>query len=267
MKKYICNKCKYESDNRSQFAAHIKWHRMEPIQCSKCKKIIKDKSGFKTHERYCSIDKRNAPFICPVCNRRIKASHKKHLETCNGFGPRRSRPKKKRGGWNKGKSFEEAYGKERAKILIDEMKQRHPHTWEKMSEEKQDEIRKKARKNILNRYKNGWEPICGRSPKIKYESYISGKMTLDGTWELLVAIYLDNCELHWKRNKKRFNYYNTIKGMISTYCPDFYVEEWKCYIEVKGHITYLDYLKWGQFPERLKIWDKYELIRLHILQK
>ena len=38
--------------------------------------------------------------------------------------------------------------------------------------------------------------------------------------------------------------------------PDFYVEDWDTYIEVKGYETALDRSKWSQFPHTLDIWRK-----------
>lgn len=268
MKKYVCH-CKYESYNVPQFAAYVKSHKMNPVQCPKCKIIIKDKSGLKTHEKYCGIEKKATRFICPVCNMHIKTSHKKHLNACNGYGPRRRnlKPRGERGGWNRGKTYEEAYGKEKAKRLKEEIKIRSSlnHNWINFSEEKKNEIREQCSKNMLERYERGWEPICGRAPKLKYESHVAGNVSLDGTWELLTAIFFDNIGVQWIRNKKRFKYYNTIKGCISTYCPDFYVIDWSCYIEVKGYITDLDFIKWGQFPKKIEIWDKERLNELDIL--
>jgi len=80
---------------------------------------------------------------------------------------------------------------------------------------------------------------------------------------------------HWDRDllppqkngvliKKRFTYNNTIKNCMSTYCPDFYIYDWNCYIEVKGYKTELDDIKWEQFKESLQIWDKNKLLSLGI---
>lgn len=246
---------------------------MKPVVCKKCKKVIKDKSGLPTHERYCSIQKKNVPFVCPICNQRIRASYKNHLKTCNGHGPRRCRLKTngKRGGWNKGKTFEESYGKEKAKEMKKEISIRVSlnHNWKSFSDEKKNEIRNKNRKKILERYKAGWQPVCGRTSKIEYTSHVAGNIFLDGTWELRSAIFLDNLEVKWIRNKKRFEYYNTIRGTLSTYCPDFYVYDWNTYIEVKGYTTELDWIKWSQFPEEehLEVWNEEILEELNILHE
>jgi len=109
------------------------------------------------------------------------------------------------------------------------------------------------KKNQL--YASGWEPVCGRCKKYDYESPIAGKIKVDGTWELIVAKYLDSIGVKWKRNKTRFAYIKP-DGTKSTYQPDFYVEDWDSFIEVKGYQTALDDAKWAQFPHKLEVWKK-----------
>jgi hypothetical protein len=101
-------------------------------------------------------------------------------------------------------------------------------------------------------YNSGWEPVCGRCKKYDYTSPIAGQVKLDGTWELKVAKFFDSVGLQWKRNKRRFDYVKP-NGKSSTYQPDFFIEDWNCYIEVKGYETELDRAKWSQFTEKLKI--------------
>ena len=66
---------------------------------------------------------------------------------------------------------------------------------------------------------------------------------------------------HWSRNTKRFPYTN-LKGTISHYTPDFYVEELEGYLEVKGYETDLDRCKWSQFKEKLTIWRKSDILSI-----
>lgn len=120
------------------------------------------------------------------------------------------------------------------------------------------------REEMLQRYANGFEVQCGRAKKYNYTSSIAGQIKVDGTWELKVAQYLDSLKIKWERNKKRFPYINEL-GKDATYCPDFYVYDWDCYIEVKGYKTIKDDYKWSQFPNKLEVWNKQKLIELKIL--
>lgn len=56
---------------------------------------------------------------------------------------------------------------------------------------------------------------------------------------MIVAKWLDKNGLKWKRNKERFSYIN-LKNTKSTYCPDFWIEDWNTFLEVKGYETDLD---------------------------
>ncbi len=121
------------------------------------------------------------------------------------------------------------------------------------------ETKKKLRDIALQRYAQGWSPKAGRCRKIQYESLIAGTVFLDGSWELAVAKYLDSIDVTWNRNTTRFPY-STQDGKRSTYCPDFYVQTWGTYIEVKGYETSLDRLKWNQFPHPLQVWKRQQLL-------
>ena len=135
-------------------------------------------------------------------------------------------------------------------------------TWPKYEFSAEDKMRLSL--IMKEKYKNGWECKCGRAPKIDYESPIAGKIKVDGSWELKVVQFLDSLPLTWERNKKRFSYIN-LKGKESTYCPDFWIEEWNSYLEVKGYQTELDNCKWSQFKYPLIIWKKEDLKKLNLL--
>lgn len=197
---------------------------------------------------------------CPKCKFDIKTSYDAHVNSCDGTGPRRRRKKlPRKGNGRLGKNWEQIVGKERSdelKIIWKEKSEALIHT---------EETKKNLSLLMSERYATGWEVKCGRAPKFDYESPITGIIKLDGSWELKVAKYLDSIGVKWKRNKERFEYNNTLKNRISTYCPDFYVKDWDEYIEVKGYKTELDEIKWSQFKYRLQIWDKNKLKELKIL--
>lgn len=127
-----------------------------------------------------------------------------------------------------------------------------------------EEFKIKQRNRIISRYEAGWMPKAGRCKKYKYISHIAGEVYLDGTWELAVANWLDKKEYNWKRNTTRFQYTN-LKGTISYYVPDFWVEELNGYLEVKGYETNLDRCKWSQFPKPLTVWKKSDLKAMKLI--
>lgn len=282
-----CNKCDKEFENKSQLANHIRWHHkaVEIIFTCSCGKTFKDNSGFITHQKCCDgtgtkSDKKkaltNPNWICSKCGCIIKNQRKKHEDSCDGSGPRRLSQRKnpsKRGSEefcrrvSEGvrRAYKETNLAEKISISLKNAYLQGKRTGLASTQEKELERRRKIRIKINERYAHGWEVKCGRAKKYSYSSPIAGDIKVDGTWELKVASYFDTIGVKWYRNKKRFSYIN-FKNKESTYCPDFFVEDWNTYVEVKGYTTDLDYCKWKQFTENLVIWDKNKLRELKILE-
>jgi|LakMenEpi03Aug12_release.lakeMendotaPanAssembly.Ray.scaffolds.fasta_scaffold907000_1 hypothetical protein len=126
-----------------------------------------------------------------------------------------------------------------------------------------EEFKLNRSKEMKKRYASGWESTAGRCKKYQYVSPIAGTVLVDGKWELIVCQYLDLIQVKWNRNKKRFAYIN-LEQKNSTYCPDFYVEDWDCFLEIKGYETDLDKCKWSQFTKKLQIWKKEKIDELKI---
>lgn len=232
-------------------------------QCEKCQKEFKTNGALGNHIKYCKGIKIKEDWKCPLCNYIIKCNREKHLKYCNGLGPRRKRSFIDKSGLTK-KEIKSAIAK---KLWNNEeyrlkCKLNHSNGGGKPKTEELNNIKKEKIRNAINiRYSNGWMPKAGRTKKIKYTSKVAGDVTLDGKWELLVAKYFDNLNLQWKRNTKRFKYIN-LKNMEAHYTPDFWIEDWKCFVEVKGYETDLDKCKWLQFNEPLKIWKKEEIFNI-----
>ena len=206
-------------------------------------------------------------FYCQYCKRSLinKGAVGSHEPYCKQNPTRKFQKRSPMAGlkkgslpWNKGLS-----------LLIT-----HPNTHEEIREkmiknhrggglastnEAELNRRTKIQKSINNRYAAGWHPVCGRAKKYHYDSCIAGHVILDGSWELAVAKYLDNNNLIWRRPTERFTYTKE-NGNVSTYLPDFWVDEWNSYLEVKGYKTSIDDAKWNQFKKPLIIWFKKDLI-------
>lgn len=239
--------------------------------CEKCNKTFTTKASKTNHEKACgNIKHKKELYLCKKCGYKIKASIQKHVNSCDGRGPRSIRRKThpgKRGGWQKGKSYEDIYGANRAleikQKLSDSLNNCNRLPWTK---DAISAFSKQVSERMKAQYASGWDAVCGRSKKYDYESIVAGKIKVDGTWELKVAIYLDSIGVEWSRPTNRFDYIKQC-GKKSTYKPDFYVKDWNSYIEVKGYKTELDLCKWSQFTEKLIIWERDDLIKLGILLK
>lgn len=191
-------------------------------------------------------------FICQFCGRETTnaGANKKHEIGCSSNTDAIKCGGNKKGykPWNAGKKLHYDVGT-KGKPGTFKGKKHSKETKHKMSE---------SRKAL---YADGWECVAGRCPKYDYHSPIAGKIKVDGSWELEFCKFADKLNLNWNRNKKRF-WYIRPDGKKSTYQPDFYVEELKSYIEVKGYETKLDAAKWEQFPEKLIILRKEEIGKL-----
>ena len=104
------------------------------------------------------------------------------------------------------------------------------------------ESMRKAVKNNPESYNSS--NINGRTPKINYNGVI-----LDGSWEVLVANFLDKNQIYWEKPKNGFIYF--WQGKNHLYYPDFYLPELDLYIEVKGYERERDTYKWKAVPNLL----------------
>ena len=199
-------------------------------------------------------------WICPKCNQEIKCNRERHLSYCHGQGKRRSIPKKfhSAGGWLIGKTYEEAYGEERAKeIKIKATKSKIEngtlYSWDKVSPENKKLQSERAKINIQKRYTSGWDPKAGRAPKYKYKDF-----TVDGSWELAFCEWADKNNIRFERNKNRFDYIDE-SDQHRKYKPDFLLEEDNIYVEIKGYETERDRHKWKDFPHNLIVLKRPEI--------
>jgi len=84
------------------------------------------------------------------------------------------------------------------------------------------------------------------------------------TWETLFAQFLDLSGIKWLHESKRFYFENC------SYCPDFYIPEWKLYIEIKGWFHKKAIKKFKLFKknypkENIKIFMKEDLKEFGVL--
>ena len=214
--------------------------------------------------KYCCKEKTSA---CPGMKEKNRQAIKAKRKNLGNDYWKNGHPKGNLGKTTlKGKSYSEIYGEEKAleqRKKISSAIRQLGSLYDTWSDETKQRHADNARKRIIARYNDGWLPKAGRCKKYTYHSPVAGKVSLDGTWELAVAMWLDVKGYNWTRNRKRFQYTN-LKGTVSYYTPDFYVNELESYIEVKGYETELDRCKWSQFPEKLLVWKRKELTERNI---
>lgn len=116
---------------------------------------------------------------------------------------------------------------------------------------------------------------------LTYESKKQGTIKLDSSWELIVAKRLDELNLNWYRPNIRLPYVDN-DGVEKGYYPDFYVKDYKCFIEVKhpyfveeqnknGKIDYLkshyDFIFWIEDEELCNTFELHYMNCPHEVEK
>ena len=118
----------------------------------------------------------------------------------------------------------------------------------------------KISKTIVEKVKSGtWHTSLAKNMHYNYNG-----IDLHGTWELKFAQYLDLNNIKWIRPREKFKYFYDNKERY--YTPDFYLIDLDVYIEIKGFKTKKDEAKWVQFPKKLKILFKNDLIKKYKLE-
>ena len=124
----------------------------------------------------------------------------------------------------------------------------------------------------MSAIKNNFWKYRAENP-ILYESKFNGTIKLDSEWELIVAKRLDELNVNWYRPRIRIPYIDN-RGYEKGYFPDFYVEDYKCFVEVKapyiakrqnknGKIDYLkshyDFIFWIEDEESCNTFELHNM--------
>lgn len=93
-----------------------------------------------------------------------------------------------------------------------------------------------------------------------------------GTWELAFAKWADENNLTFETHRGRIKYCDE-NGAKRSYYPDFYIEDWKCYIDVKSDYFYnlnknkFDCIRKSNKKLNLKILFREDLLKLGVIIK
>lgn len=94
----------------------------------------------------------------------------------------------------------------------------------------------------------------GRVKRIEFD----GK-TFQGKWELYFYQWCVSNNICVEKCTDWFDYDWNGKRK---YCPDFFLKQYNCYVEVKGYKTDRDEAKWKQFTKKLIIVEKKDIPKL-----
>jgi hypothetical protein len=208
------------------------------MECTYCNKLCKNENSLRNHERLCKsnpnrqiivsnfigYNKKRKELSIPVSNQFIKA---KQL----------------------GLKVPVVSDETKTKLSIAAKGRRYSEEYKK-----QHSIRmKKAVLENPNSYSAN--NVSGRTPIIEYNGFY-----LKGSWELIVAKYLDKLDIKWTNKIDGIPY--EWNGYEHLYFPDFYLTEYDMFIEVKGYERERDRCKWRVLDNLIIIKKKeIELIR------
>ena len=242
IKTYICKYCGKEFDNPQKLGGHIIRCKMNPnfdknklncnnfsksnnerklditiYYCQYCGKECKGKKSLSQHE-----------IRCKENPNKINLEYLSNRDYSNiNFNPSNQFIKAKELGLPIPK-------------MSDETKQKISNVWKGRKHTK--ETKEKISKTMQQVVKDKPDSYNGVNINGKVKKYKYKNVSLDGTWELTFAQYLDKNNIKWERPCKGFEYiWNNDKHI---YYPDFYLIDYNIYIEIKGFETERDYIKW-----------------------
>jgi hypothetical protein len=123
-----------------------------------------------------------------------------------------------------------------------------------MNQELKDKISKGMRKAVIEGRQKTLRPYGTYGTTIRHTSWLGNEEVLHGGWELKVAKYMDEQKINWCKSKEHFTY--IFEQREHEYFPDFYLQDYDLFIEVKGQVMPKDLEKWKQFPKKLLIIDQ-----------
>lgn len=97
----------------------------------------------------------------------------------------------------------------------------------KLSEEHKEKLREAAKN------RNSYWFYNSKNPIIYTRKCDNKEIKLDSKWELEVVKRLDSLNIKWYRPKITFEYLDN-QGKSHLYHPDFFIPEYKCFLEVKS---------------------------------
>jgi hypothetical protein len=98
-------------------------------------------------------------------------------------------------------------------------------------------------KKIANKTKIAWEEgkfdevAVGACKWYTYAHSNGKEYKVQGTWELAFIKWIDKQGLNFSCHKGRIPYIDK-EGMSRNYYPDFYIEDWGCYVDIKNDYLY-----------------------------
>lgn len=97
-----------------------------------------------------------------------------------------------------------------------------------------DECYRKLLSNSLIGKTGGYRTNSGTS---KFYGQYYKNVWMDSSWEVALAIRLDELNIIWERDNTKYFLYIDLDGKERKYYPDFYLPDFNIYLECKGYWT------------------------------
>lgn len=197
------------------------------LYCKYCNKECKNKNSLAQHEIRCNKNPNKIDMSY------IKIGHSKGHKGTNQFIKAKEL------------NLDIPIVSEETKMKIGLKSKNHKH-----SDLTKQKISEGIRKAIINNPQSyNSSNVNGRVKHCKYKTY-----TMDSSWELLVAKYLDILNIKQEKPKNFFLY--NWNNSIHKYFPDFYLCDYNIYIEVKGYERERDIAKYNSINNLIIIKKK-----------
>ena len=194
------------------------------MDCKFCSRVCKNANSLRNHERLCKQNPNKQQLVSNLIEYN-KKREELGLKGCNQY------TKAAKLGLPKPKPSAETREK-----ISQANRRRPPMTQEERL--RRSLIMKKAVEDHPDSYSK--DNVVGRVKIVEYNG-----VKLKGSWEVLVAQWLDAHKIKWEHETLGFKYeWNGTR----TYYPDFYLSERNLFLEVKGYERERDRAKWLAVP-------------------
>jgi len=252
---YICKYCGAKFESKQKLAGHVTYCKLNPNYEENIKKIAIARNAPRKKIHY-----KEGEFICQYCGRICKNlnSLRQHELRCKenpdcinfittNFDAYNKSDKIKLRKPSNQFIFAEENGLEKPCVSEETRKKigAADHTFTEERKRNLSKIMKAVAKN------NPSYSHAHKSPVFK-RSFYNG-FWMDSSWERIFAEYLDSCEIRWVKPRTSFNY--IWENEEHAYYPDFYLIDYNRYVEVKGHESERDRVKYKTINDLIIVKD------------
>lgn len=185
---------------------------------------------------------------CPLCDKEVK-NLKGHHWKAHGDGVNHKPNTGHKGGNQFTTGKNKTHSDETKKKLSKLATEHNSLYWTDKNRDKHSDVMLRVVKENPNSY--NYNNVCRRVKRIEHNGEF-----FHSSWELEFSLFLDEQRIKWTRKTKPFDYIWNNK--LHRYFPDFYLEAFDLYVEVKGYKVDKDDAKWNQFKGKLLIIRKEE---------